>query len=183
MRRRDRRRRTGAGLIAWCAEPRLSRSFPRDNPACAPVHPCRGRRTCAQSNLPRSSRQDRKRDLVGATLRLLRIVPDDNDGEIALRVDDEGFDLLTADRVERAGRFIEQDHLGDATGLREGAVTRGVRGASISPMVLFHSVTLSSFLRPRFRPHHRRRKILKDRSEKTQAPGDAAPPGFYAINP
>src|SRR5271166_3960748 len=47
-----------------------------------------------------------KRDLVSAALRLLHIVRHDNDGEIALQVGDEGFDLLGADRVERAGRFI-----------------------------------------------------------------------------
>jgi hypothetical protein len=55
----------------------------------------------------------------------------DSNGEIALQVGDEVFDLLGADRVERARRFIEQDDLwlgreraGDAQAVAAGRPTR-----------------------------------------------------------
>ncbi len=52
-----------------------------------------------------------ERDLIGAARGLLHVVGDDRDGEIVLQFVDQFLDLQRADRIERAGRLIEQDHL------------------------------------------------------------------------
>ena len=55
--------------------------------------------------------QVEERHLVGAARRLLHVVGDDDDGEVALQLVDQLLDLQRADRVERGGRLVEQDHL------------------------------------------------------------------------
>ena len=56
--------------------------------------------------------QVEERHLVGAARGLLHVVGHDGDGEVVLQLVDQFLDLQRADRIERAGRFVEQDHLG-----------------------------------------------------------------------
>ena len=56
--------------------------------------------------------QIEERHLVGAARGLLHVVGHDGDGEVVLQFVDQLLDLQRADRIERAGRLVEQDHLG-----------------------------------------------------------------------
>src|SRR5271166_5057912 len=49
--------------------------------------------------------------LIGAAGGLLHVVGDDGDGEVILQLVDQLLDLQRADRIQRAGRLIQQDHL------------------------------------------------------------------------
>ena len=81
-----------------------------------------------------------ERHLVGAARRLLHVVGDDGDGEVVLQFVDQLLDLQRADRVERAGRLVEQDHLrphgdgaGDAQPLLLAAGQAHGRGVAAGP--------------------------------------------------
>src|SRR4051794_41626844 len=48
--------------------------------------------------------------LLRDTRRLLHVVGDDDDGELALQLVDQLLDLAGRDRVKRRGRLVEEDH-------------------------------------------------------------------------
>src|SRR5277367_1976885 len=49
---------------------------------------------------------------IRAACRLLHVVRDDRDAIVALQLGDQLLDALGRDRVERRGRFVEQQNLG-----------------------------------------------------------------------